>query len=58
MYLHSWLEIILLNALILKTKKISSQQSNVWTFNAKHSSGELVAKQHRLLPNYVIFGNS
>ena len=53
-YLHSRLEIILLNELIPKTKKIRPQQYNVSTFNTKHSSGEVVAKQRRLLPNYVM----
>ena len=54
-YLHSRLEVILLSALISKTRKIHPHKSNVWTFNAKHSSGEVVAKQRRLLLNYVIF---
>jgi len=45
----------MLSALISKTKKIRPQQSNVWMFNVKHSSGEVFAKQRRLLPNYVIF---
>ena len=57
-YLHSRLEVILLSALISKTRKIHPHQFNVWTFNAKHSSGEVVAKQRRLLPNYVIFWNT
>ena len=54
-YLHSRLEIILLSGLIPKTRKIRPQQYNVSTFNTKHSSGEVVAKQRRLLPNYVMF---
>jgi len=34
-----------MTALIPKTKKIRQQQSNVSLFDAKHSTGEVVAKQ-------------